>query len=82
MPTVKADIVIRVDVEVEAESYAVAEELINQFIAIESDDKRLDISFGISQVDILNMENDEIDEQERLDLEVVLDKEASKHRKD
>ena len=82
MATVKADIVIRLDVEVEAESYAVAEELINQFIAIESDDKRLDISFGISQVDILNMENDEIDEQERLDLEVVLDKEASKHRKD
>ena len=25
---------------------------------------------------------DEIEEQERLDLEVVLDKEASKHRKD
>ena len=82
MPTVKADIVIRLDVEVEAESYAVAEELINQFIAIESDDKRLDISFGISQVDVLNMESDEIEEQERLDLEVVLDKEASKHRKD
>jgi hypothetical protein len=82
MPTVKADIAIRLDVEVEAESYAVAEELINQFITIESDDKRLDISFGISQVAVLNMENDEIDEQERLDLEVVLDKEASKHRKD
>ena len=82
MPTVKADIVIRLDVEVEAESYAVAEELINQFIAIESDDKRLDISFGISQVDVHYMESDEIEEQERLDLEVVLDKEASKHRKD
>ena len=82
MPTVKADIVIRVDVEVEAESYAVAEELINQFIAIESDDKRLDATLGISQIDVLNMESDEIEEQERLDLEVVLDKEASKHRKD
>jgi len=82
MPTVKADIVIRVDVEVEAESYEVAEELINQFIAIESDDKRLDATLGISQIDVLNMESDELDEQERLDLEVVLDKEASKHRKD
>jgi len=82
MPTVKADIVIRLDVEVEAESYAVAEELINQFIAIESDDKRLDATLGISQIDVLNMESDEIEEQERLDLEVVLDKEASKHRKD
>ena len=82
MPTVKADIVIRLDVEVEAESYAVAEELINQFIAIESDDKRLDATLGISQIDVLNMESDELDEQERLDLEVVLDKEASKHRKD
>ena len=82
MPTIKADISVRVDVEVEAESYAVAEELINQFIAIESDDKRLDATLGISQIDVLNMESDEIEEQERLDLEVVLDKEASKHRKD
>ena len=41
MAIVKVDMSIRADVEVEAESYAVAEELINQFIAIESDDKRL-----------------------------------------
>jgi len=61
MPTIKADISVRVDVEVEAESYAVAEELINQFIAIESDDKRLDISLGISQVDVNYMESDEIE---------------------
>ena len=50
MTIVKADIVLQLDVEVEAESYEVAEELINQFIAVESDDKRLDVSFGISQV--------------------------------
>ena len=64
MPTVKADIVIRLDVEVEAESYAVAEELINQFIAIESDDKRLDVSFGISQVDVHYMESDDIEDED------------------
>jgi len=87
MPTVKADIVIRLDIEVEAESYAEAEELINQrrrsivFIAIENNDKRI-LCLEISQIDVLNMESDEIEEQERLDLEVVLDKEASKHRKD
>ena len=50
MTIVKADIVLQLDVEVEAESYEIAEELINQFIAVESDDKRLDVSFGISQV--------------------------------
>ena len=50
MAIVKADVVLQMDVEVEAESYEVAEELINQFIAVESDDKRLDVSFGISQV--------------------------------
>ena len=82
MAIVKADISLRADIEVEAESYAVAEELINQFLAIESDDKRLDVSFGISQVDVHYMESDELEEQEKLDLEVVLDKEASKHRKD
>jgi hypothetical protein len=87
MPTVKADIVIRLDIEVEAESCAVAEELINQrrksivFIGIENDDKRI-LCLKISQINVLNMESDEIEEQERLDLEVVLDKEASKHRLD
>jgi len=82
MPIIKADISLRADIEVEAESYAVAEELINQFLTIESDDNRIDISLGISQIDVHYMESDEIEEQEKQDLEVVLDKEASKHRKD
>ena len=43
MAIVKADVVLQMDVEVEAESYEVAEELINKFIAVESDDKRLDV---------------------------------------
>ena len=64
MPTIKADISLRADIEVEAESYAVAEELINQFIAIESDDKRLDVSFGISQVDVHYMESDDIQDED------------------
>ena len=64
MAIVKVDMSIRADVEVEAESYAVAEELINQFIAIESDDKRLDVSFGISQVDVHYMESDDIQDED------------------
>tara|TARA_Y100000310_G_C20345750_1_gene651939 strand:- start:436 stop:630 length:195 start_codon:yes stop_codon:yes gene_type:complete len=64
MAIVKVDMSIRADVEVEAESYAVAEELINQFIAIESDDKRLDVSFGISQVDVHYMESDDIEDED------------------
>ena len=82
MAIVKADISVRVDVEVNAESWDVAEELIMQYIAVVSDDSRLDTSFGISDFDIHSMECDELEEQEKLDLEVVLDKEASKHRKD
>ena len=64
MAIVKADISLRADIEVEAESYAVAEELINQFLAIESDDKRLDVSFGISQVDVHYMESDDIEDED------------------
>ena len=64
MAIVKADVVLQMDVEVEAESYAVAEELINQFIAVESDDKRLDVSFGISQVDVNYMESDDLTDEE------------------
>ena len=64
MAIVKADVVLQMDVEVEAESYAVAEELINQFIAVESDDKRLDVSFGISQVDVNYMEADDLTDGE------------------
>jgi hypothetical protein len=64
MAIVKADISLRADIEVEAESYAVAEELINQFLAIESDDKRLDVSFGISQVDVHYMESDDIQDED------------------
>ena len=82
MSTIKADISVRLDIEVEAESWDVAEELIMQYIAVVSDDSRLDTSFGISDFYIHSMECDELEEQERLDLEVVLDKEASKHRKD
>ena len=64
MAIIKADISLRADIEVEAESYAVAEELINQFLAIESDDKRLDVSFGISQVDVHYMESDDIQDED------------------
>ena len=64
MAIVKADVVLQMDVEVEAESYEVAEELINQFIAVESDDKRLDVSFGISQVDVHYMESDDLNDEE------------------
>ena len=64
MAIVKADVVLQIDVEVEAESYEVAEELINQFIAVESDDKRLDVSFGISQVDVNYMESDDLTDEE------------------
>ena len=64
MAIVKADVVLQMDVEVEAESYEVAEELINQFIAVESDDKRLDVSFGISQVDVNYMESDDFTDEE------------------
>jgi len=64
MAIVKADVVLQMDVEVEAESYEVAEELINQFIAVESDDKRLDVSFGISQVDVNYMESDDLTDEE------------------
>ena len=64
MAIVKADISLRADIEVEAESYDVAEELINQFLAIESDDKRLDVSFGISQVDVHYMESDDIQDED------------------
>jgi len=64
MAIVKADVVLQMDVEVEAESYEVAEELINQFIAVESDDKRLDVSFGISQVDVHYMESDDIQDED------------------
>ena len=64
MAIVKADVVLQMDVEVEAESYEVAEELINQFIAGESDDKRLDVSFGISQVDVNYMESDDLTDEE------------------
>jgi len=64
MAIVKADVVLQMDVEVEAESYEVAEELINQFIAVESDDKRLDVSFGISQVDVNYMESDDLTDGE------------------
>ena len=64
MAIVKADVVLQMDVEVEAESYEVAEELINQFIAVESDDKRLDVSFGISQVDVNYMESDDLADEE------------------
>ena len=64
MAIVKADVVLQMDVEVEAESYEVAEELINQFISVESDDKRLDVSFGISQVDVNYMESDDLTDEE------------------
>ena len=64
MAIVKADVVLQMDVEVEAESYEVAEELINQFIAVESDDKRLDVSFGKSQVDVNYMESDDLTDGE------------------
>ena len=64
MAIVKADVVLQMDVEVEAESYEVAEELINQFIAVESDAKRLDVSFGISQVDVNYMESDDLNDEE------------------
>ena len=64
MAIVKADVVLQMVVEVEAESYAVAEELINQFIAVDSVDKRLDVSFGISQVDVNYMESDDLTDEE------------------
>ena len=41
--TYRANITMMVDVIVEAESYAVAEELINQFLAPVSDDGRVSV---------------------------------------
>ena len=63
MPTIKADITIRLDIEVKAESYAVADELIQQFVTVVSDDKRIDTSFG-SDIEINVMESDELDLEE------------------
>jgi len=59
MPTVKADISIRLDIEVKAESYDVAEELIQQFLYIGSDDKRVGVTSG-ADIDVNSMESDEL----------------------
>jgi len=63
MPTIKADISIHLDIEIKAESYAVADELIQQFVTVVSDDKRIDTSFG-SDIQINVMESDELDLEE------------------
>tara|TARA_Y100000310_G_scaffold186462_1_gene186625 strand:- start:686 stop:883 length:198 start_codon:yes stop_codon:yes gene_type:complete len=41
--TYRADVSMQVDLEIEAESYAVAEELIQQYLAPVSDDGRVSI---------------------------------------
>ena len=41
--TYKADVTMAIDLTIEAESYAVAEELIQQFLAPVSDDSRVSI---------------------------------------
>jgi len=63
MPTINADISIDLDIQIEAESYAVADELIQQFITVVSNDKRINASFG-SDIKINVMESDELDLEE------------------
>jgi len=61
MPRIKADISIRLDIEIEAESYDVANELIRQFDFVGSDNKRIDTAFGFD-IDVNAMESDDIEE--------------------
>ena len=63
MSTIKADISIRLDIEVEAESYDVAKELIHQFVFVGSDDKSIDTAFGFD-LDVNSMESDDIEEED------------------
>jgi len=63
MPTVRADISIRLDIEIKAESYDVANELIQQFLYVGSDDKRIDVTSG-ADIEVTSMESDELDTED------------------
>jgi hypothetical protein len=61
--TYRADVTMTVDLEVKAESYAVAQELIDQFLAPVSDDGRVTVNSndGIT-VDYISSDDDPEDE--------------------
>ena len=61
--TYRADVTMQVDLTVEAESYAVAQELIDQFLAPVSDDGRVTVNSndGIT-VDDISSDDDPEDE--------------------
>jgi len=52
-----------VDIEVKAESYAVADELIQQFLYVGSDDKRVVVTSG-ADIEVTSMESDELDTED------------------
>ena len=63
--TYRADVSMQVDLEIEAESYAVAEELIQQYLAPVSDDGRVSINSndGIT-LDSISSDDDPTEEGE------------------
>jgi len=56
--TYRADVTMSVDLEVEAESYAVAEELIQQYLAPVSDDGRVSVHSN-DGIDLQNISSDD-----------------------
>ena len=59
----RADVTMSIDLSIEAESYAVAEELISQYLAPVSDDRRVDIiSNDGNTINIIESDDDPADD--------------------